>query len=548
MAKDIKFSNDIREKIACGVKTLNESVRYTLGPKGRNVIISEEYGMPLIINDGVSIARKIELKDQFENLGAKTLAEASIKTNDLVGDGTTSAIIVGSSLILNGFEKIKMGVNPVILRKGLNHYLSIIIDYINQNSQNIITNKDIYKVAYVSSASDEIATLITNAYEAIGKDGVITLEESQGIETSLVVVNGYSYDRGYLSSYMANSTNMQAELVNPYVLIIDHKITNMNELVPFLEVAIKENRALFIICEDIEQEVLSALVVNKLRGVLNVVCTKAPGFGQKKTSMLKDIALLTNSTFVSSPYQEISTLSNTLLGVAKKVIVSNNETIIMTDSKENIESRINELKEQLLVTTSEYDKDMLQKRISKLSGGIAIIKAGATTELELKEKKLLIEDAICATRAALSSGVIQGGGKIYYEISELLKDQAYNEYLDAKELLITALKQPFNQLVENTGLNLEDVLKQVNKNMWFDANQEKVVDFSNMNVIDPTSVATTVIKNAISVASILLTTECGIVEIAPKKEVNEDNLLWWIIMTKKHYLIKYQNLKTKMLN
>lgn len=525
MAKDIKFSNDIREKIACGVKTLNESVRYTLGPKGRNVIISEEYGMPLIINDGVSIARKIELKDQFENLGAKTLAEASIKTNDLVGDGTTSAIIVGSSLILNGFEKIKMGVNPVILRKGLNHYLSIIIDYINQNSQNIITNKDIYKVAYVSSASDEIATLITNAYEAIGKDGVITLEESQGIETSLVVVNGYSYDRGYLSSYMANSTNMQAELVNPYVLIIDHKITNMNELVPFLEVAIKENRALFIICEDIEQEVLSALVVNKLRGVLNVVCTKAPGFGQKKTSMLKDIALLTNSTFVSSPYQEISTLSNTLLGVAKKVIVSNNETIIMTDSKENIESRINELKEQLLVTTSEYDKDMLQKRISKLSGGIAIIKAGATTELELKEKKLLIEDAICATRAALSSGVIQGGGKIYYEISELLKDQAYNEYLDAKELLITALKQPFNQLVENTGLNLEDVLKQVNKNMWFDANQEKVVDFSNMNVIDPTSVATTVIKNAISVASILLTTECGIVEIAPKKEVNEDNLL-----------------------
>ena len=525
MAKDIKFANDIREKIASGVKTLNESVRYTLGPKGRNVIIQEEYGMPLIINDGVSIAKKIELKDQFENLGAQTLAEASIKTNDLVGDGTTSAIIVSSSLILQGFEKIKMGVNPVVLRKGLNFYLSIIIDYINKNSQNIITNKDIYKVAYVSSASDEIATLITNAYDAIGKDGVITLEESQGIETSLVVVNGYSYDRGYLSSYMANNDNMQAELINPYVLIIDHKITNMNELVPFLEVAIKEKRSLFIICEEIEQEVLSALVVNKLRGVLNVVCTKAPGFGQKKESMLEDISLLTKATYISSPYQETSTLDNTKLGVAKKIIVSNNETIIMTDSKENIETHINKLKAELSHTTSEYDKDMLQKRISKLSGGIAIIKAGATTELELKEKKLLIEDAICATRAALSSGIIQGGGKIYYEISELLKEETYNEYLDSKELLINALKQPFFQLVENTGLNITDVLKQVNKKMWFDANQEKVVDFTSMNVIDPTSVAITVIRNAISVASILLTTECGIIDTTPKKEINEDNLL-----------------------
>ena len=525
MAKEIMFSNDIRKKIEKGVYTLCEAVRYTLGPKGRNVIISEEYGAPLIINDGVSIAKRIELSDPFENLGAKALVEASIKTNDLVGDGTTSAIIIASSLILNGFKKIINGVNPVVLRKGLNHYLPIIIDYLNNNSQNVETSKDIYKVAYVSSSSLEVAKLISQAYDEIGKDGVITLEESQGMETTLTVVNGYSYDRGYLSSYMANSTSMQAELVNPYILIIDHKITNMNELVPFLEVAVKDNSPLFLICEDIEQEVLSTLVVNKLRGVLNIVCTKAPGFGHKKTSMLEDIALLTNAKFVSSPYVEASTLQNTSLGKAKKVIVSNNETIIITDTNINVNDRIEELKQQLVNSTSEYDKDLLQKRISKLSGGIAIIKAGATTELELKEKKLLIEDAICATRAALTSGIIPGGGKMFYEISELLKNSKDDIYLDAKVLLIDALKQPFYQLVKNTGASLDEILKQINKTMWFDANLEEVVDFSSMNVIDPTSVATTVIKNAISVASILLTTECGIVDVTPKKEVNEDNLL-----------------------
>lgn len=524
MPKEIKFKEDIRNKIASGVYTLNEAVRYTLGPKGRNVIIAEEYGFPLIINDGVSIAKNIELPDPFENLGAKTLVEASIKTNDVVGDGTTSAIIVGSSLILNGFDKIKQGVNPVILRKGLNHYLPIIIDKIHEKSKDIVTNSDIYKVAYVSSQDEVISNLILNAYEQIGLDGVITLEESQSVETSLVIVNGYSYDRGYLSSYMASNNN-QAELLNPYVLIIDHKIINMNELVPFLEIAIKDNRPLFIICEDIEQEVLSTLVVNKLRGVVNVVCTKAPGFSSKKTKQLEDIALLTKSKFVSNITQEAANLTNTVLGSAKKIIVSNNETVIISSNKENLEEKINTLKEELNLTTSEYEKDLLQKRISKLSGGIAIIKAGATTEVELREKKLLIEDAICATRAALTSGIIPGGGKVFFEISEDLKDSKYDIYLDAKELLINALKQPFFQLIENTGLKKEDILKQVNNDMWFDANQEEVVDFTNMNVIDPTSVATNVIKNAISVASILLTTECGIAQTKQKKEVNEDNLL-----------------------
>lgn len=525
MAKEIKFSNDIREKLLNGVRILNDSVRFTLGPKGRNVIISQEYGAPLIINDGVSIARTIELKDQFENMGAKSLVEASIKTNDLVGDGTTTAIIVGANLIINGMEKIKNGVNPVILRKGLNHYLPVITNYINDCSNDVKTTNDIYKVAMVSSGNETVSHLIASAYEQIGTSGVITLEESQGIETSLVVVDGYSYDRGFVSSYMANTEKQTAELLNPYVLIFDKKIISMNELVPFLEVSIKESKPILLICDDLEPEVLNALVINKLRGNLNIVCTKAPGFGQKRIDILEDIALLTNATFIRSGTGQTPNLENNKLGVAKKIVVSNNETIIITDTKEETINRINELKEKLKETIGEYDKEKLKTRISKLSGGIALIKVGATTELELKEKKFLIEDAICSTRAAISSGIIPGGGKVFYEISEILKDEKYDLYPDAKEVLIKTLKQPFYQIVENCGLDVNEIITKCNKNNWFDAGLEQVVDYSNMNIIDPTSVATSVISNAISIAGVLLTTECGIVDVTPKKEVNEENLL-----------------------
>ena len=525
MAVEIKFAQDIRQKILKGVQTVNNAVSVTLGPKGRNVIISEDYGAPLIINDGVSIAKRIELKDKFENLGARTLIEASIKTNDLVGDGTTSAIILASSIINEGMTLIDQGANPVTLRKGLNYYLPIITKLIESKSQSITTNNDIYKVAYVSSTNEEVATLIAQAYEQIGDDSVITLEESQGIDTTLVTVKGYSYDRGYLSSYMLSNNAKEAELINPYILIIDQKINNMNELVPFLELAIKDNRAILVICEDIEQEVLSSLVVNKLRGVVNVVVTKAPGFGNKKTKMLEDIALLTDCIFVSSSYKEFPNLENTKLGSAKKVIVSSNETIIITDGNDEVNNRIQNLKEELQSVTSQYDKEVLEKRISKLSGGIAIIRVGASTELELQEKKLLIEDAICATRCAKTSGIIPGGGKVFYEISEMLSNEKYQDFPEAKSLLINALKRPFYQLVENCGIKVSEVLPLVNDKMWFDANTEEVIDFTKMQVIDPTTVATTVIKNAISVASILLTTECGIVEVLEKKEVNEDELI-----------------------
>lgn len=525
MAKKIIFSNDLKDKILEGVKILYDTVRFTLGPKGRNVIISEDYGAPLIINDGATIAKSIELEDEFLNLGLKSLREASIKTNDLVGDGTTSAIIVSANLIIEGFKKIKEGINPVTLRKGLNYYLPIITNEINKKSKDVITDEDIYKVAYVSSGDEYISQMILDAYKHVGSTGVITLEESKSMDTALSFVDGYSYDRGYLSNYMASSDKNTAELVNPYVLIVDKKITNINELVPFLEIAIKDNRPILLICDELEQEVLSALVVNKLRGVVNVVATKAPGYAKKRESILEDIAHITSATFLKSGLCENLSTSNTTLGKAKKIIVSNNETIIITDIVDDNANYISKLQTKLLDTTSEYDQEQLKQRISKLSGGIAIIKVGAKTELELKEKKLLVEDAICATRAALDGGIVQGGGKVFYEIACMLDSDEYFSFKESKEIIIKALKAPAIQLIENTGLDIEEILSKVNEQMWFDAGHESIVDYSTMNIIDPTLVLKTIINNAISISSVLLTTECGIVDITKKKEVNEDNLL-----------------------
>lgn len=526
MAKDIMFSCDLRKKIQKGVEIVNNSVRFTLGPKGRNVIISQSYGAPLIVNDGVTIAKSIELKDQFEELGAKSLIEASIKTNDLVGDGTTSAIIVGAKLIKDGIDKINKGINPVEIRKGLNYYLKEIVNEIKKASSPVTTNEDIYKVAYISSQDELVSKLITDAYEKIGKSGVITLEESQGVETTLSVVDGYSYDRGYLSSYMANESGI-AELINPYVLILDKKVTSMNELVPFLEVAIKDARPLLLICSELEQEVLSALVINKVRGIINVVATSSPAFGTKRTKILSDIALLTDATFIGSGLNEIPNLENNKLGTAKKIIISNSETIIISDINSNeIKSRVKELNEEVKNTKSDYEKEQLEQRISKLSGGIGIIKVGALTELEVKEKKLRIEDAICSTKAAISEGIIEGGGKVFFEISEKLNND-FEEYSVAKELLVNALKEPFYQLLENAGANKDEILSKVNKNMWYDASTDQVVEYKNAGIIDPTMVAISVITNAISIASILLTTECGIVDIKEniKEEKIEDDLL-----------------------
>lgn len=529
MAKDIKFSSEIRTKLANGVKVVYDSIRYTLGPKGRNVIIEKEYGAPDIINDGVTIAKSIELKDPFENLGAKALVEASIKTNDTVGDGTTSAVILASKIILNGINKLEQGINPVVIRKGLNYYLNKILEDISKSSKQVLTYEDIYQVAYVSSGDESVASLITEAYKKTSKNGVITIEETQGLDTKLILVNGYSFDRGYISSYMGTPDKEITELLNPYVLIIDKKVCQMNELVPFLEVAMKENRPLLIIADEYEQEVISALVVNKLRGVVNVVCTKSPSFGQKRKFMLDDIALLTNATYISNAYNEAPTLLNNKLGEAKKVIVSNHETTIISKDID-VTNRINEIKDELSNNEknySDYDKEQLELRLAKLSGGVAIIKLGAITELELKEKRLLIEDAICSTKAALSSGIIPGGGKVFYEISQKLLMDDNKEYVAAKELLIDALKAPFFQILENAGVKYDDIKDKLTNNNWFDASTSKIINYDNAIIIDPTAVAIAVISNAVSIASLILTTECGIVEIPSNNKhiTNEDNLL-----------------------
>lgn len=523
MPKDILFSKDIRKKIKNGVEILNNSVRYTLGPKGRNVLIQTDYGAPLIINDGVSIAKSIDLVDPFEDMASKALVEAAIKTNDLVGDGTTSAILVASSLICDGISKIEQGVNPIELRNGLNYYLPIIVDEIKKKSKDISTDEDIYKVAFVSSGNINVANLIKEAYAKTSKEVVITLEDSQGLNTELVLVKGYSYDRGYLSSYLANGLK-NVELSNPYVLLLDKKVSTMNELVPYLEYAMKESKPIHIICDDMENEVLSTLVVNKMRGILNVIVTKTPSFGNKKKQMLEDIAILTEAKIINE--MNISSPNQTCLGVAKKIIVSGNQTVIITDENNKVNNRINDLKLELKDTTSEYDTKKIEERIAKLTCGVAIIKVGAQTEVEQKELRLLIEDAICATKAAVSSGIVQGGGKVFYEISNMLEFLDNNIYQDAKAILINALRKPFLQIIENAGKTFDELKPLLTNNNWFNASTLNVEDFSQMNIVDPMSLEVAVISNAVSISSVLLTTECGITKInKTKDEVNEDNLL-----------------------
>lgn len=528
MAKNIKFFNDARSKMAEGIRILNDSVRFTLGPKGKNVIIEQDYGAPLIVNDGVTIAKQIELGDAFKNLGAKVLIEAATKTNDLVGDGTTSAILVSTTLIEEGLKLIEQGFNPVVLRKGLNYYLDIIVKLIKDVSHEIKTIDDLLKVAYISSGDEQIANLIAQAYLGVGPTGVINVEESQGLTTSLEIVKGYSYERGYLSSYMTNDENHTvAELENSNILITDKKIISMSELIPFLEVTMKETKPLLIICDDIEQEVLSALVINKLRGVFNVVVTKAIGFGDRKLNALNDIATLTKATFIPSSLNQALNLENNHLGQAQKVKVTKDQTVIIGCYEDVVDERIKKLQEELIKTTSEYEQEQLKTRIAKLSSGIALIRIGALTEIELKEKKLRLEDALCSTSAALKEGIVQGGGKVFFEISNTLDDEKYQDYLEAKKIIQKALKQPFYQIVENAGADLQKIVNQINHEYWYDAMKDEVVKYENAGIIDPTSVEIAVISHAISVASVFLTTECAIVEEKkePTKEISEEDLV-----------------------
>lgn len=528
MANVVRFGKDARNLMASGIKTLCDAVKVTLGPKGRNVIIEQDFGSPLIINDGVTIAKSIVLKDKFENLGAASLIEAATKTNDQVGDGTSTAIILASGLIEEGLKLLDKGMNPVTLRNGLNYYLGHILEAIDEVSTEISSSEDLKQVASLSSGSTKIGEYIASAYEEVGRDGLVMVEESQSLNTYLDVVKGYSYDRGYLSPYMANNKDkMQAILENPYVLVTDKKIINMQELLPFLEKTMKDGKPLFIVCDDMEPEVLSALIVNKLRGVFNVVVTKAPSFGERKAKLLEDLAVITGSTYVDSSIGMHLSDENIKLGSAVKIVVSRDQTIVIDGAgdKDEILSRAENIRQEMNHTNSEYDREKLGERLSKILGGVALIKVGASTELELKELKLRVEDALNATLAAMSSGIVEGGGKVFYEISEKIKKiKREPNYATICDMLSEVLKRPFMQIVENAGGDYNQIVREVNNTYWYDASTNKLVRLKQAGIIDPTSVEKCAISTAISVAGVFLTTECAITK-ETNEPLREDDLL-----------------------
>ena len=523
MANDLLFGKDARKKIAEGIKILADAVKVTLGPRGRNVIIEQDFGAPLIINDGVTIAKNVLLKNQYQNLGSSLIIEAASKTNDMAGDGTTTAIILSSKLILEGIKYLDEGVNPVDIKEGFDFYLPIILEKIKARSVEIKSLDDLRKVASLSSGSQMIGNLIAEAYEEVGPQGEVSVEESRGLETYLDVVKGYSYDRGFASSYMANNEEKQiAELINPDVLVTDKKITSMKEIMPYLENAMKTGNPLLIICDDIEQEVLSAVVMNKLRGVFNVVITKAPSFGDRKIQLLKDIACITGANFVSTTKGDnLETLGVEGLGKCAKAIINQNKTVIIDGAAdpEVILSYAEGLKTLLDNETSSYEKDKYRERIAKIIGGVALIKVGAATEVELQDKKYRIEDALCATKAAMVSGTIEGGGKVFCEISKEL--ESYNEYEVAKKIIMNALVAPFKQILENAGVeNIE-----IPEGKWFDAKTKQIVSLRESGIIDPANVAISAITNALSIAGIVLTTECAIISCKEKEVANGEDLI-----------------------
>ena len=522
MAKVIKFSNSARNAMLNGIETLYNATKVTLGPKGRNVIIEQDFGYPLIINDGVTIAKSIELKDHFENMGASLIIEAASKTNDLVGDGTTTAIILASKLIFEGNKLVEAGCNPVVIRRSLEKALPIILNKIDEYSISVKEVSDLEQIAYISSNDEVISKVIKEAYEQVGIDGIITIEEARTSDTTLELVHGYSYDKGYLSPYMINNTEKQnAVLVNPYILIINHKITTMNTLVPYLEKAIEKNAPILIICEDIEAEVLNTVVLNKLRGVFNCVITKAPYYGEKQRKTLEDLAYATNARIV---HNEDVTNPDIELGQASKVVINRDSTTIIDGrgNEDAINNRILELTKQYEVETSTYEKTQIETRIAKMKGLAAIIKVGGHTETIVKEKMLRCEDALNATKAAMQSGIIEGGGKVFYQLSNILLDLGVDELVEP--ILKNTLQTPFVQILENAGVKKEDILPKLTDGLWYDASSDEVVNNLEKGIIDPASVAKSGITNAISIASIFLTTEAAITN-EEHKSVTDDDLM-----------------------
>ena len=523
MAKDIKYGVEARKALEAGVNKLADTVRVTLGPKGRNVVLDKSFGTPLITNDGVTIAKEIELEDAFENMGAQLVKEVATKTNDVAGDGTTTATVLAQAMINEGMKNLSAGANPIILRKGMKKATDAAVEAIAKMSEPIKGKEQIARVAAISASDDEVGGLVADAMEKVTNEGVITIEESKTMKTELDLVEGMQFDRGYVSAYMCTDMEkMEANLDDPYILITDKKISNIQDILPLLEELVKSGQKLLIIAEDVEGEALTTLIVNKLRGTFNVVAVKAPGYGDRRKDMLKDIAVLTGGTVIS---EEIgldlkdATLAD--LGRAKSVKVQKENTVIVDGqgAKADIEKRVAQIKSQLAETTSDFDKEKLQERLAKLSGGVAVIRVGAATETEMKEAKLRMEDALNATRAAVEEGIIAGGGSAYIhaskEVSKLVATLEGDERTGAK-IILKALEAPLYRIVENAGLEGSVVVNKVRESsvgVGFDAYREEYVDMVKSGILDPAKVTRSALQNANSVASTLLTTESAVASI-----------------------------------
>ena len=527
MPKEIKFAEDTRRALERGVNKLADTVKVTLGPKGRNVILDKMYGVPLITNDGVTIAKEIELEDRFENMGAQLVKQVATKTNDVAGDGTTTATVLAQAIIREGLKNVTAGANPILIRKGIAKAVEVAVNELKHQSRTVETDEAIAQVGAVSSGDDEIGQLIAEAMKVVGRDGVITVEESKTMKTELDTVEGMQFDRGFVSAYMVTDVDkMEAVLNDPFILITDKKISNIQEILPLLEQLVKTGKKLLIIAEDVEGEALSTLVVNKLRGTFDVVAVKAPGFGDRRKQMLEDIAILTGGTVISSEVgYELKEADLSMLGRASSIKVTKDSTTIVDGAgeKANIENRINQIKHLAEETTSDFDREKLMERLAKLSGGVAVVKVGAATEVEMKEKKLRIEDALNATKAAVEEGIVAGGGtalvSVIPAVEKLISELDGEEAIGAK-IIRKALEEPLRQIAVNAGLEgaviVQNVIEQ-DPEVGFDAYKEEYVNMIEAGIVDPTKVTRSALQNSSSIASVFLTTEAAVAEI-PQKE------------------------------
>ena len=530
MAKVIKFGEDARKSLLEGVNKLADTVKVTLGPKGRNVVLDKSFGAPLITNDGVTIAKEIELEDKFENMGARLVKEVATKTNDVAGDGTTTATVLAQSMIKEGVRNVAAGSDPMAIKRGIDKAVNTAVEGLKEISSTVNGKEDIARVASISANNEEIGNLIADAMEKVSKDGVITIEESKTSNTELNVVEGMQFDKGYLSPYMATDTEkMEAVLDNPYILITDKKISNIQEILPLLESLMQESGKLLIICDDMEGEALSTLILNKLRGVLNVVAVKAPGFGDKRKAMLEDIAVLTGGEVITSDLGlELKDTTIAQLGKAKQVKVQKENTIIVDGAgdKQQIADRVGQIKAQISETQSDYDKEQLQERLAKIAGGVAVIGVGAATEVEMKDKKLRIEDALSATKAAVEEGIVSGGGtaliNVIPKVSKLVDTLENGEKLGA-QIVLKALEEPVKQIAVNAGLEPAVIVNKVKESeagIGFDAANEQYVDMKKVGIVDPTKVTRSALQNAASIASMVLTTESLVTDAPEPKNCN----------------------------